>query len=172
MTRGVRTDLQTAATAKAMRDVGYDIGEVARKMGMAYGTVQDIVEGVSPWDEITKDEPVFQEYRESIKKVLLVKGTFYANQLLDEVYNARKRGTLSQKAIAYGILRTHARLDAGEPTAINETIHAHQIEDMDKLAQALLDELKLRKQPKIVSQDAEFTEVNEAGNKVGGTDTV
>ena len=34
--RGRRTDLQRAATAKAMSDLGYNSGEIAEKMGVPY----------------------------------------------------------------------------------------------------------------------------------------
>lgn len=69
-----------------------------------------------------------------------------AAKALVQVEKKIENASAYQAAGIYGLLRTHERLDAGEPTQITASTNIHAIANMDKLAaklsQALLEKDK------------------------------
>ncbi len=133
--------LETAGTAQGMKDAGASHREIADATGLAMDTVQNIVSGRGRWTELTKDKQVFRQYRQLIKDRLQVKAITYADRMLDSIDSARNTGNVSQRAVAYGILRQHERLDSGEATSHVAVVHKTDIEAMDRLAARLADRL-------------------------------
>ena len=124
-----------------MKDAGASHREIATATGLAMDTVQNIVSGRGRWTELTKDRGVFKKYRQLIKDRMVAKALTYADRMLDSVDAARNTGNVAQRAVAYGILRQHERLDAGEATSHVAVIHRTDLEAMDRLAQRLSNKL-------------------------------
>ena len=106
--------LEVAGTAQGMKDAGVSHQEIADATGLSMATVQNIVSGRGRWTEITKDHSVYKRYRQLLKNRMQSKALIYADDILDSIHDAKDTGNISQKAVAYGILRQHERLDAGE----------------------------------------------------------
>ena len=120
--------LEKASEVKLLKDTGYGDQAIANMTDTPYGTVCNIVNGYGRWSDI--DIPLLNEYRAALKTRLETKAGIIAGELLDSIRAKTKTGSLSQQAIAYGILRTHGRLDAGEATS---NIEIHTKQDMDQL---------------------------------------
>ena len=69
MPRGRRTDLQRAATAKAMHEMGFQAGQIGEAVSLPEATVDDIVNGRHGWSKMQND-PVFSEYRVQQKRFM------------------------------------------------------------------------------------------------------
>ena len=146
MARGRRTNLQTAATAKALSDFGYNKGLIAEKVGLPYRTVDSIIRGEGKWSEIIRNEPLFEEYRKEIKAILQIKSLYLADRCLDQIEKKLSKASAPQAAVTMGILRQHQRLDAGESTVNIAQITRHEIEQLDELAEKLSWSLLAHKQ--------------------------
>ncbi len=123
--------------AQGLKDAGVGRREIAEQTGLAEDTVTAICSGKGRWSDLTKNGEVFKKYRTLMKERMTGKAMLIADQLLDSVQSARNTGTISQRAIAYGILRQHQRLDVGEATANVEVHHRTDLEALDKLADKL-----------------------------------
>ena len=131
--------LEKAAEIQVLKDSGYTDHAIANTTDTPYGTVCNIVNGYGRWADI--DIPLLSEYRVALKTRLEAKAGVIAGELLDSIRNKATTGSLSQQAIAYGILRTHGRLDAGESTANVAVITRTDVQDMDALAARLASRL-------------------------------
>lgn len=133
--------MEIAGTAQGMKDAGVSHAEIAEATGLSLATIQNIVSGRGRWTELTKDQGVFLRYRQLIKDRVRVKALTYADRMLDAVDAARNTGNVSQRAVAYGILRQHERLDSGEATSHVAVVHRTDLEAMDRLAAKLAERL-------------------------------
>ena len=131
--------LDKAAEVRLLKDTGYTDQAIANTTDMPYNTVLNIVNGRGRWADINL--PLLNEYRLALKTRLEAKAGVIAGELLDSIRSKATTGSLSQQAIAYGILRTHGRLDAGESTANVAVITRTDVDDMDALASRLASRL-------------------------------
>ena len=136
MPRGRRTDLPTAATARAMSEMGFQTGQIAEAIGLAEGTVDDIVNGRHGWGQMI-NEPVFNEYRVRQKRIMQTASIELAKKALGQIENKLPQASAAQAAVIYGIMRDKERLDAGESTENIAVLSRHDVEDLDRLAKAL-----------------------------------
>ena len=127
--------------AQGLKDAGVGRKEIAEQTGLAEDTVTSICSGKGRWSDLTKNGEVFRKYRTLMKERMTGKAMYIADQLLDSVQDARNTGTVSQRAIAYGILRQHQRLDVGEATSNVAVLHRTDLEALDKLAAKLSNSL-------------------------------
>ena len=137
MARGKRTKPEKVLQIQALTDAGEEMGEVSRMTDTPYDTVWGIVKGRRPWVQLIDNTPLLKQYRSSIKTRMEAKASILAEEMLDEIGKSKATGSLSQKAIAYGILRTHGRLDAGESTENIAVVHRQDVDDLDLLAMRL-----------------------------------
>jgi len=148
MPRGRRTDLQRAATAKAMHEMGFQTGQIGEAVGLPEATVDDIVNGRHGWSKMLND-PVFREYRVQQKRHMQTASIELAKKALRQIEDKLSSASAAQSAVIYGILRDKERLDAGEAT--ENVAHIHKYEDikkLDELAERLSQSLLADKQAK------------------------
>ena len=131
--------LERAAEVQLLKDTGYTDQAIANATDTAYASVVNIVNGRGRWADINL--PLLNEYRQALKTRLEAKAGVIAGELLDSIRSKATTGSLSQQAIAYGILRTHGRLDAGASTANVAVITRTDVDDMDALAARLASRL-------------------------------
>lgn len=136
MARGRRTNLPTAATAKAMSELGFQTGEIAGAIGLPEGTVDDIVNGRHGWSRMLQN-PVFNEYRVQQKRLMQAASVELAKKALKQVETKLPQASAAQAVVIYGVLRDKERLDAGEPTEIIASVNLHAIRGLDRLASML-----------------------------------
>ena len=99
-------------------------------------TVLDIQRRKGHWlQDVAK--PVFAEWRQRTKREIMGRSTELAVKLLKHAEEKLEETSPYQAVGMYGILRTHDRLDAGEPTEIVATYNLHAIEGIDRLASIL-----------------------------------
>ena len=143
MARGRQTDLPTAATAKAMHEMGIQTGEIASGLGVPEATVDDIVHGRHGWGRI-HNTPLFNEYRVQQKRIMQTVSVELAKKALKQIEGKLLEASAAQAAVIYGILRDKERLDAGESTENVAVLHKHELDREQKalarLAASLLDE--------------------------------
>ena len=133
--------LEIAGMAQGMKDCGVAVQEIADAVGLSTNTVNNIIHNRGRWSDLYKDQGVFAKYRQLIKMRMNSKALTYADRMLDSIDAARDTGNVSQRAVAYGILRQHERLDAGEATSHVAVIHKTDLEALDRLARRLADGL-------------------------------
>ena len=131
--------LDKACEVKLLNDLGHTHKQIASETDIAYDSVYNIVSGRGRWADI--DLPLLNAYRQGLKTRLEAKAGIIAGELLDSIRSKATTGSLSQQAIAYGILRTHGRLDAGESTSNVAVITRADVDDMDALASRLASRL-------------------------------
>ncbi|HEY6365540.1 MAG TPA: hypothetical protein VI585_12195 [Candidatus Binatia bacterium] len=78
-----------------------------------------------------------QRSRLKQKEALEAASRVVAAKALVQVEKKIENASAYQAAGIYGLLRTHERLDAGEPTQITASTNIHAIANMDKLAAKL-----------------------------------
>lgn len=141
MARGRRTNLPTAATAKAMAEMGFQTGQIAESIGLPEGTVDDIVHGRHGWGRMLND-PSFNAFRVQQKRVMQTASIELAKKALKQVEEKLPQASALQAAAIYGIMRDKERLDAGESTENIAVLSHHDCEMLDeaaaKLARSLL----------------------------------
>ena len=131
--------LDKACEVKLLADLGHTSRNIASEVDIAYDSVYNIVNGRGRWADI--DLPLLNSYRQGLKTRLEAKAGIIAGELLDSIRKKTTTGSLSQQAIAYGILRTHGRLDAGESVHNVSVIMRSDVQDMDALAARLASRL-------------------------------
>ena len=125
-----------AAAAMELGESLYTPTEIAKMTGINRHSVHDILARHGHWGEMA-ETPVFRKYRLE-QKVLLQSATMLvAGKALKQVDDKIDKASAYQAAGIYGLLRTHERLDAGEPTEITASINLHAIQGLDRLAAML-----------------------------------
>jgi hypothetical protein len=56
MARGKRTDSTAAVLAKVMAEMGFDLGLIVTASRLPRGTINDIVQGNGPWQQVPRSE--------------------------------------------------------------------------------------------------------------------
>ena len=104
--------------------------------GVNARTAWGILNSEASWGEI-KETPVFKANRLKQKEALESASRIVAAKALIQVEKKIENASAYQAAGIYGLLRTHERLDAGEPTQITANFNIHTVVAMDKLAALL-----------------------------------
>jgi hypothetical protein len=136
MPRGRQTDILTAAKVAALAELGYSTPQIEGLTGVNARTAWGILNNEASWGEI-KETPVFKANRLKQKETLEAASRVVAAKALIEVEKKIENASAYQAAGIYGLLRTHERLDAGEPTQITASVNIHAIANLDKLAAML-----------------------------------
>jgi hypothetical protein len=134
--RGRQTDILTAAKVTALADLGYSSPQIEALTGVNARTVWGVLNNEASWGEI-KELPVFKANRVNQKEALEAASRIVAAKALIQVEKKIDNASAYQAAGIYGLLRTHERLDAGEPTQITASVNLELIADLDKLSRAL-----------------------------------
>ena len=132
-----RTDPNLAATALAMHDMGYTYQAASQATGIPENTVWGLLHGGHKW----VDGPVLRERRRQAKEVLQARSMAISERCLNQVTKKLPKASAYQAAGIYGLLRTHERLDAGEPTEVVGVMGRLEIKAEDELLRKLADTL-------------------------------
>jgi hypothetical protein len=149
MPRGRQTDILTAAKVSALAELGYSAPQIEALTGVNARTAWGILNNEASWGEI-KESPVFKANRLKQKEALEAASRVVAAKALVQVEQKIESASAYQAAGIYGLLRTHERLDAGEPTQITASVNLHTVASMDKLA-AMLGQALVETEPKDVT---------------------
>ena len=125
---------------KAMHDLGFTSRQIAEATDIPDRTVREIVTGVGHWANL-ENNPSLAEVRRNIKDKLMVASLNLSARALGQIGAKFDQTSAYQAAGIYGLLRTHERLDAGEPTQITASFTAVAIKDLDQLCEALSESL-------------------------------
>ena len=125
-----------AAAALTLAEAGYDARHVERITAVNSRTVDDIVARKGHW-LADVDTPVFREWRDRTKREIMGRSGELAVRLLAHADKNLEKTSPYQAIGMYGILRSHDRLDAGEPTEITLAVNLHHAEGLDRLAAIL-----------------------------------
>jgi hypothetical protein len=131
--KGRQTDVLTAAKVAALADLGYSSPQIEALTGVNARTAWGILNNEASWGEI-KELPVFKANRIKQKETLEAASRIVAAKALVQVEKKIENASAYQAAGIYGLLRTHERLDAGEPTQITASVNLELIADLDKLS--------------------------------------
>ena len=112
---GATTDPIKAATVQAYAEIGFPATQIVKFVDIADRTARDIINCVGHWGKIA-DKPVFARLRAEQKAALQAATMQVAAKALVQVDETITKASAYQAAGIYGLLRTHERLDAGEPT--------------------------------------------------------
>ena len=155
-----KISLDRAAIAAAYGDLGYTARVIAPQVGISTRSVAEIIAGHGRWGEVA-EKPVFARLRMEQKAILQSASMLVAAKALDQVEAKITQASAYQAAGIYGLLRTHERLDAGEPTEITASVNIHAVQGLDRLA-ALLSQSLL---PESNDVSGETIEINPQGNR-------
>ena len=97
--RGQRTDLPTAAQAKALDDMGYRRGQIADITGMKFTTIYDILHGKNGWDRIIRDDQLFNQYRQEQKRIMKTGSVELAKSALEQNRKKLPQASAAQSAM-------------------------------------------------------------------------
>lgn len=78
--------------------------------------------------------PVLRAARARAKEILQARSVAIAERCLYQVEKTLGNASAYQAAGIYGLMRTHERIDAGEPTEHIAHLHRHEIDGLDSLA--------------------------------------
>jgi hypothetical protein len=92
-------------------------------------------------ERLIKETPVFKANRLKQKEALEAASRIVAARALIQVEKKIENASAYQAAGIYGLLRTHERLDAGEPTQIAAFVGTQAVATLDKLAAMLAQSL-------------------------------
>jgi hypothetical protein len=140
MPRGRQTDILTAAQVAALSELGYSAPQIEALTGVNARTAWGILNNEASWGEI-KETPVFKANRFKQKEALESASRIVAAKALIQVEKKIENASAYQAAGIYGLLRTHERLDAGEPTQIAAFVSTQAVATLDKLAAMLAQSL-------------------------------
>lgn len=129
-------DRRQAMLALNLGEMGYDRPQIANITGINQSSVRDILNRHGHWGK-TAEKPVFAQYRAEQKQLLQSATMLVAAKALNQVEEKIDKASAYQAAGIYGLLRTHERLDAGEPTEITASVNLHAIQGLDRLASML-----------------------------------
>ena len=131
-------DVMKAAAAMNLSDAGYGASEIGRQLNLPQSTVRYIVGRHGKWGEIA-EKPLFAKYRAEQNQHLEAASRFAAKELLARAFDEDKLNKAStlQLVTAFGITLDKARLLAGEPTEITQSVNLHAVSGLDKLAALL-----------------------------------
>jgi hypothetical protein len=130
------TDPATAAKAMELDELGYPGTHIARMTNLPPRTAHDIINKYGHWATVA-DTPVFQRHRQEQKLALQSASMAVSAKALIRVEETIDKASAYQAAGIYGLLRTHERLDAGEPTQITASSNLNVAMDLDAMATAL-----------------------------------
>ena len=140
---GATTDPIKAAAAMNFGDAGMSSNQIAPLVGIASRTVREIVSRHGRWGEIA-ERPVFAQLRHEQKAHLEAASRLVSAKALARVDETIENASAYQAAGIYGLLRTHERLDAGEPTEITASVNVNIEQRVDGLVEALGQALLLK----------------------------
>lgn len=129
-------DAIKAAHAMTLGDMGYQSSKVAEMVDISQRAAYDIIKRHGRWGEVA-ERPVFAELRQQQKAHLEATSRMLSAKCLIQVDNKINECSAYQAAGIYGLLRTHERLDAGEPTEITASLNVHAAVGIDKLSAIL-----------------------------------
>ena len=118
--------------------------QIEARTGLSDSTVWGIVHRHSHWGE-TVETPVFKRWRAEQKMCLEAASRTIAAKCLVQVEKTLDKTSAYQAAGIYGLMRTHERLDAGEPTGIIQVIDKSGVSKLDQVIDALSEALASRK---------------------------
>jgi hypothetical protein len=127
------TDPLIAAQAMALSDMGYGSTAVGQMLDIAQQTAYGIIKGHGRWGEVA-ERPLFSKLRFEQKQHLEATSRMLSAKCLIQVDKKIELASAYQAAGIYGLLRTHERLDAGEPTQITASLNVNAVASLDKLA--------------------------------------
>ena len=131
--------------------MGYTNAKAARMAGLAETTAHGIIHKHGHWGEV-QNQPVFAELRRQQKAHLEAATRVVAAKALIQCDENIHKASAYQAAGIYGLLRTHERLDAGEPTEIVGMVaDRRSVESIENLAAALGQALIARQESNAVS---------------------
>ena len=133
MPRGRQTDILTAAKVAALAELGYSAPKIEALTGVNARTAWGILNSEASWGEI-KETPVFNANRLKEKEALESASRIVAAKALVQVEKKIENASAYQAAGIYGLLRTHERLNAGEPMQITASVNIQAVTSLDKLA--------------------------------------
>ena len=144
MSRGRRTELPVAALVTELgKTQGQSQRQIREVTGVSLGTVSAILNGAHGWDEIAEGD-VFKRHRQEQNKALEQANRTLAKKSLEAAEGKMGKASYSQLVFGAAIMTDKARLLAGEPTQIIETVDVHLVAGLDKLAallsQSLIDD--------------------------------
>lgn len=122
-----------AGLAIAMGEMGYPESVITKATNIPERTVWGLLHDEVGWIH----GPVLKVHRVKAKEILQARSMAIAEKCLNQVDKKIVDASAYQAAGIYGLLRTHERLDAGEPTEHIAMINRHQIEGLDRLAERL-----------------------------------
>lgn len=129
-----------AAMALELVENGMSQQEAENITGVDRVTIGDIQRRRGHWLQDV-ERPVFNEWRQRTKREIMGRSSELAVKLLKHAEDAVTKNpekTSPYQAIGmYGILRTHDRLDAGEPTDITVNYDVHAVVGLDRLGERL-----------------------------------
>jgi hypothetical protein len=130
------TDPVIAARAMELADRGYPSTDIARQTGLAQTTAYDVINKLGHWGKVA-ETPVFIKLRQEQKLALQSASMAVSAKALIQVEKNIDKASAYQAAGIYGLLRTHERLDAGEPTQITASSNLNVAVELDAIAAAL-----------------------------------
>lgn len=131
------TDPIVAAQAMNLGDAGYSGAAIANMLDISDRTARHLIRKHGRWAEVA-ERPVFAELRRQQKIHLESASRAIAAKCLIQVEEKLDKASAYQAAGIYGLLRTHERLDAGEPTEIiGHVTDRRSVESVEALAAAL-----------------------------------
>jgi transposase len=122
-----------AAAVELVEGAGYSQRKAGAMVGLSGVTVHDIVHRHGHWGEVA-ESALFKQYRNEQKATLEAASRAISAKCLIQVEEKLDKASAYQAAGIYGLLRTHERLDAGEPTSISASLNIQAVASLDKLA--------------------------------------
>ena len=125
-----------AATAQALGDAGWQGRGIARQLGIADSTIQDVITRHGRWGEMA-DAPMFVQLRATQQRHLESAGRALAAKAMIQTEIALPKASALQAATVAAIMIDKSRILAGEPTEIHANLNLNAAVSIDKLCDIL-----------------------------------
>jgi hypothetical protein len=110
--------------------------QISKETGVSLTTVHAILNRAHGWDEIAEGD-VFKRHRQEQNQALEQANRTLAKKSLEMAEGKMNKASYAQLVFGAAIMTDKARLLAGEPTQIVETINVKVVAGLDKLAAML-----------------------------------